>query len=198
MPAGRTARALVATTALLTLVSLGGPTPAAQADVGHGAEPVRTWSSSITTVCVDSQVGRGWDVKGAVRRWNRLEGGPTLVLRASCPDYEGSVTVRYRGADNKFTGWTDWFWNADGDIVHADVTVNPRRLAAFARKDLGCVRRYTTGHELGHVLGLGHYPRSHAGSVMSYLGWRSSCGRLNAHDRAEFSELYPAAARAGG
>ncbi len=199
MIAGRRSCALVALTALLTLVSLGGPTTGSRADGGHGPEQVRPWSSSITTVCVESRVGREWDVKGAIRRWNRLEGGPTLVLQASCPDYEGSVTVRYRGADNEFTGWTDWYWNADGDIVHAEVTVNPRRLTAFARKDLGCVRRYTTGHELGHALGLEHYPHAHAGAVMSYLGWRGSCGRLNDHDRADFSALYPAAAlRAGG
>jgi hypothetical protein len=155
------------------------------------AEPLRTWSSSVSTVCVESQVGREWDVKGAVRQWNRLKGGPTFVLERSCPDYEGTVTVRYERSDNQYTGWTNWYWDESGHIVHADVTLNPRRIKAFDRQDQSCQRRHTTSHEFGHVLGLRHYPHSQPGATMSYLGWKERCGRLNAHDRSDFRELYP-------
>jgi predicted Zn-dependent protease len=101
------------------------------------------------------------------------------------------VTVRYRSSGDQFTGWTEWFWDDSGHLVHADITLNPRRIRAFDRAEQSCMRQHTTSHELGHALGLRHYPRTHSGSVMSYLGWRKRCGRLSAHDRSDFRELYP-------
>ncbi len=149
------------------------------------------WTAGAT-VCVESHVGSPWGVRTAIRRWNRLDGGPTFVLQASCADYDGTVTVRYRSASDSYTGWTTWFWDTSGALTHADVTVNPRRIRAFASQDRSCQRSHTMTHELGHALGLRHYPHSHAGSVMSYLGWQRLCGGLAAHDRADFARLYPA------
>lgn len=153
------------------------------------AEPEHAWSQG--TVCVESHVGSEWRVRGAIRRWNELESGPTFVLEVSCPDYDNTVTVSYRNANDRFSGWTHWYWDATGDLVHADVTVNPHRIKAFAGQDRSCQRQHTMTHELGHALGLRHYPRSHAGSAMSYLGWKRHCGGLSAHDTADHAHLYP-------
>jgi hypothetical protein len=188
--AGRRLITMVATglatfaVAVAALAVLAVPAPA------H-AESAHAWSSS--TVCVESHVSAKWRVRSAIRRWNQLDGGPTFVLEATCPDYNDTVTVRYRNAKHRFTGWTNWYWDATGQLVHADVTVNPRRVKAFASEDRSCQRKYTMTHELGHALGLRHYPRSHAGSVMSYLGWKRHCGGLSAHDIADHARLYPAA-----
>ena len=175
------------TTWLVALVALGslGPVTPAQAH----AEATHVWSTGV--VCVESHVGTEWDVRGALRRWNRLDGGPTFVLADSCIDYDGTVTVSYQNSDSRYTGWSRWYWDASGSLVHADVTVNALRIEAFASEDQRCQRRHTMTHELGHVLGLRHYPRSHAGSVMSYLGWRLLCGGLSDHDGADYHELYP-------
>jgi hypothetical protein len=170
----------------VALVVLAMPSPAQ-------AEPVPEHAWGQSTVCVESHVGPEWGVRSATRRWNRLDGGPTFVLADSCPDYDDAVTVRYRNANDRFTGWTKWYWDAAGHIVHADVTVNPHRIRAFASQDQSCQRKHTMTHEFGHVLGLRHYPRSHAGSVMSYLGWKRHCGGLSAHDLSDFARLYPAA-----
>ena len=78
--------------------------------------------------------------------------------------------------------------------MHADVTVNPQRIKAFASQHRSCQRKHTITHEFGHALGLRHYPHSHAGSVMSYLGWQRLCGGLSAHDASDYHELYPAPA----
>jgi hypothetical protein len=163
------------------------PTPA-QAGPSHDRAPAHAWSD--TTVCVQSHVGREWGVRRAVRTWNELDNGPRFVLGGSCAG-EDTVTVRYLGSDDRYTGWTTWFWDELGHIVHADVTVNPERMRAFASQDRSCQRQHTMTHEFGHVLGLRHYPHSHAGSVMSYLGWHRLCGGLSAHDRAAYARLYP-------
>jgi hypothetical protein len=168
--------------ALVALGSLGLATPAQ-------AHTERTWISS--TVCVESHVGREWDVKGAIQRWNRLDGGPTFVLAAQCDGYDGTVTVRYESSNSRYTGWSKWFWDESGHIVHADVTLNPQRIKAFASADRSCQRKHTITHEFGHVLGLRHYRHSHAGSVMSYLGWQRHCGGLSKGDRSDYAELYP-------
>lgn len=175
--------------AVVAVVTLGMPSPA-QAETGHA------WSAS--TVCVESHVGSEWGVRTAIRRWNQLEGGPTFVLEEDCAAYDGTVTVRYRSANDRYTGWTKWYWNASGSLVHADVTVNPHRIKAFASQDQTCQRRHTMTHEFGHALGLRHYPRSHSGSVMSYLGWKRLCGGLAAHDRADYAQLYPVVPAADG
>ncbi len=154
------------------------------------AAPSHAWSD--TTVCVESHVGPEWGVLTTLRTWNKLDGGPTFVLEASCADYDHTVTVSYRNADDRYTGWTKWYWDETGHIVHADVTVNPQRIKAFASDDRSCQRQHTMTHEFGHALGLRHYPHSHAGSVMSYLGWERLCGGLSAHDRADQARLYPA------
>ena len=85
-----------------------------------------------------------------------------------------------REPNSRYTGWSKWYWDETGDLVHADVTVNPQRIKAFASQDRSCQRKHTITHEFGHVLGLRHYPHSHAGSVMSYLGWQRLCGGLTA------------------
>ncbi len=143
-------------------------------------------------MCVESHVGQEWGVRSAIRTWNKRDTGPTFVLEDKCPDGNGSVVVRYLEGDNRYTGWTTWYWDEAGDIVHADVTVNPRRIRDFASQDRSCQRQHTMTHELGHALGLRHYPHSHSGSVMSYLGWERLCGGLSAHDRADQAQLYPA------
>ena len=168
---------------VVALSGLAVPAPA-QAASAHA------WRA--TTVCVESHVGREWGVRSAIRTWNKSDTGPTFVLEDSCPDGDGSVTVRYLEDDNRYTGWTTWYWDEAGDIVHADVTVNPRRIQDFASQDRSCQRQHTMTHELGHALGLRHYPHSHSGSVMSYLGWERLCGGLSAHDRADYAQLYPA------
>jgi len=170
--------------ALVALAGLGLGSPAQ----AHG-EATHTWAAS--TVCVESQVGSEWDVRGAIRRWNQLDGGPTFVLEDSCADYAGTVTVRYESSSSRYTGWSKWFWDANGNLVHADVTVNPQRIKAFASQDRSCQRKHTTTHEFGHALGLRHYPHSHSGSVMSYLGWQQRCGGLSGHDASDYHHLYP-------
>ena len=177
----RLAIALASALAVLAVPSTAQAAPEEAA--GHA------WSQ--TTVCVESHVGPEWGVGNAISRWNQLDGGPTFVLAASCPGYDDAVTVRYQNANDRFTGWTKWYWDSTGAIVHADVTVNPHRIKAFASQDQACQREHTMTHELGHVLGLRHYPRSHAGSVMSYLGWKRHCGGLSAHDAADYAQLYP-------
>ena len=168
----------------VALLGLAVPAPAE-------AAPTHTWSA--TTVCVESHVSSEWGVRSAIRTWNEIDGGPTFVLENSCTDYDDTVTVSYRNANNRYTGWTKWYWDETGHLVHADVTVNPHRIEAFASQDRQCQRQHTMTHEFGHVLGLRHYPHGHAGSVMSYLGWDRLCGGLTAHDRADFAKLYPAA-----
>ncbi|MBJ7356153.1 matrixin family metalloprotease [Nocardioides sp.] len=185
-------RALLITLVILATASYGGSSLAGPTH----KEPLRSWSTHVETICVESHVGAEWGVKRAVRQWNRVPGGPTFVIAASCSDHEDVVTVRYRGSGDRFTGWTEWFWDDSGHLVHADITVNPQRIRAFDRRDQSCMRKHTTSHELGHALGLRHYPRTHSGAVMSYLGWRERCGRLSAHDRSDFRELYPAGSSA--
>jgi len=169
------------------VVGLAVPTPAAASPAE--AAPAHAWSA--TEVCVESHVGSEWGVRKALRTWNELD-GPTFVLADSCTTYEDTVTVRYLKRDDRYTGWTTWYWDATGHIVHADVTVNPQRIKAFASDEQGCQRQHTMTHELGHALGLRHYPHSHPGSVMSYVGWERHCGGLSAHDRDDYARLYPA------
>jgi hypothetical protein len=179
------ARAATSLAALaVALLGVAAPAPA------RAAAPSHTWS--VPTVCVESHVDASWGVRTALRTWNALDGGPTLVLRDSCAGEEDVVTVRYRNAHDRYTGWTRWYWDGTGSLVHADVTVNPQRVEAFAKQDRACQRQHTTTHELGHALGLRHYLHSHAGSVMSYLGWERLCGGLSADDRAAYAQLYPA------
>ena len=166
----------------VALLGLAVPSPA-RATTAHA------WSA--TTICVESHVASKWGVRSAVRSWNELDAGPTYVLQESCTDYDNTVTVRYLSGNNSYTGWTTWYWDEAGHLVHADVTVNPQRIKAFAGQDRSCQRRHTMTHELGHALGLRHYPHSHAGSVMSYLGWDRLCGGLSAHDAADLADLYP-------
>jgi predicted Zn-dependent protease len=153
------------------------------------ALPTHAWGTS--TVCVESHVGSEWGVRTAIRRWNQVVGGPRFVLEKTCTDYDDTVTVDYRNSGDRFTGWTTWYWDETGQLIHADVTVNSQRIEAFATQEQSCQRKHTMTHELGHALGLRHYPRSHAGSVMSYLGWKRLCGGLTAHDRADYHQLYP-------
>jgi hypothetical protein len=184
-----TARTVIVLLAVLGSLALAAPALAAPAAPAHDEEQ-HTWAAGTTTVCVESHVGKDWDVERTLQRWNRLDGAPMFVLRDDCADYVGSVTVRYKFDHSIYSGRTVWFWDDDAHIVHADVTVNPQRVKAYARGDYQCLRSWTTTHEFGHVLGLRHYPRSHAGSVMSYRGWERGCGRLSAHDRADYAELY--------
>jgi len=179
--------AKILATWVIALVALGGFAPASPAQAAPAVTHV--WSSA--TVCVESHVGAEWDVRGAIRRWNRLDGGPTFVLADSCAEYDGTVTVRYLNSSSRYSGWSEWYWDASGYLVHADVTLNARRIEAFASEDQSCQRKHTVTHELGHALGLRHYPRSHAGSVMSDQGWQSRCGGLSGHDGADYQELYP-------
>jgi predicted Zn-dependent protease len=181
---------LILATWLIALVAVVSLVPASPAQAHP--EDAHVWNTS--TVCVESHVGKEWGVKGAIRRWNHLDGGPTFVLEQSCAAYDGTVTVRYENSDSKYTGWSKWYWDAEGHIVHADVTVNALRIKSFATQDQSCQRKHTTAHEFGHALGLRHYTHSHAGSVMSYLGWKRLCGGLSAHDAADYHELYPAPA----
>ena len=168
----------------VALLGLAMPSPAQ-------AAPAHAWSA--TTVCVESRVGSEWGVRSALRSWNELDNGPTFVLEDSCADHDATVTVTYLNANNRYTGWTKWYWDESGHIVHADVTVNPQRIKAFAAQDRSCQRQHTMTHEFGHALGLRHYTHSRAGSVMSYLAWERLCGGLSAHDQADFAHLYPAA-----
>jgi hypothetical protein len=179
----RTTVATVLAAFAVALLGLAAPSPAQ-------AAPVHTWSA--TTVCVESHVGSAWGVRSAIRTWNEAEVGPTFVLEDSCTDYDATVTVSYLTANNRYTGWTKWYWDETGYIVHADVTVNPQRIKAFATEDRSCQRQHTMTHEFGHALGLRHHTHSHAGSVMSYLGWDRLCGGLTAHDLADLAQLYPA------
>jgi predicted Zn-dependent protease len=169
----------------VALVSLGVASPAQ-------ADPTHAWSTNTGTVCVESHIGSEWGVRTAIHRWNQVVGGPAFVLEKTCTNYDDTVTVRYQSSGDRYTGWTTWYWDATGHLVHADVTVNPDRIKAFASQDQACQRSHTMTHELGHALGLRHYPHSHAGSVMSYLGWKRHCGGLSAHDRADYAQLYPA------
>lgn len=161
--------------------------PSAQA---HGQEH---WAAG-TTVCVDlpsDYATMRWNIRTELYRWNALPGGPRLVARKWCP-YNNSIHIRVKRSHNAWQGYTWASGYSSGEIVHVDIELNPTsvRSARYSRGDRPCLRSWAMGHELGHSLGAPHYPNSHYGSIMSYMGWKGMCGKLASGDRYSFSRIY--------
>ncbi len=151
-------------------------------------EKAVSWASD--TVCVQTTVDKSWGVKNAVKVWNKLD-GPRFEIRKSCDSDEARVKVRIKSNKTEFTGVTDWNYDGDNNLTDAVITLNPRYVrTGFKSSDERCIKLHTSAHEFGHALGLPHYPKKHSGSVMSYLGWKKSCGQLSAHDKKDFAKLY--------
>lgn len=156
--------------------------PPAHAD---GIDGTRKWSEP--TVCVESHVKeKVWHVKAALRQWNKAA-GPDFVLADDC--FGAGVRVQTSSAKPGYSGWTQLEWS--GDVLTAAwVTFYPREMGQLRGKQLKCFRAHTVAHELGHALGLAHYPSSHAGAVMSYLDPFKRCGKLSHFDQKQLESLY--------
>jgi hypothetical protein len=65
-----------------------------------------------------------------------------------------------RGVD----GWTDWWWNAEGNTYRAEIHISP----AFASQ------KYLFLHEMGHVLGLPQPADHAAGLDVTLMAWANT------------------------
>jgi hypothetical protein len=176
-------------------------------------QPVQLYlSTSVRTP--PPNIKAGGDVEGAVRRaparWERACGARFIVEwtdeQSASAGAEGDgvslVTLADTPENNSFfsgrgIGYTKLFFNrGTGEIVEADIVVNPRQKFS-TDGELGTYDLESTlTHELGHLLGLDH--SAEPGSVMregqpvnGRSGRRHLSGReLGEDDRAGVRSIY--------
>lgn len=169
-------------TFLLVLVLIAAPA---------SASSLGRWPQGQQTVCVQVRLSQFWGVPNAVRIWNAVGAGqPKFVVRSTCP-YEGSVYVTDENQPaSPYGGLTTVWQNADGTIRHADILMNDDAAKYLPHRQARHWKRYATGHEFGHALGLDHtYGRR--GSIMCYCtNWFRNDGTLSRADRLNLRSLY--------
>lgn len=158
------------------------PSPAAQASTYR-------WPSERQTVCVERHLDRYWGVINAVIIWNDVNAGqPKFRLSDNCP-YYGSVIISDVWRPNWGYGGMAWTTVSDGHILRAVIHLNNAAPAGLSRERARRWKRFASGHELGHALGLHH--NETPGSIMCYCtDWYANDGSLNWADRQNLNALY--------
>lgn len=142
-------------------------------------------------VCVQaSHRAMRWGVRHAVREWNSVPVGPRLVLRERCGTGRNRVRIDAMRIPGKGTGVAHR--EEDGSY---HVILNTGSLWQYPT-DRWCVKGHTSTHELGHVLGLPHFP-SRGDTVMGYANWWEHCGDLRPADRRMKRRQFATAATGG-
>lgn len=149
------------------------------------------WPQGQQTVCVQAHLSQFWGLPNAVRIWNAVKAGqPKFVVRSACP-YEGSVYLTdAHEPGSPYGGMTTVYPNTDGTIKHADILMNDDATSGLSRRLAYEWKRYATGHEFGHALGLDH-TFNHPHSIMCYCtdSFKND-GTLSRVDRRNLRSLY--------
>jgi hypothetical protein len=91
-----------------------------------------------------------------------------------------AVTLGIDGVphSHEVDGWTDWWWNSEGNTYRAEIHVSP----AFASQ------KYLFLHEMGHVLGLSQPTNHSTGLDVTLMAWAdtvNSCYSVAEVDRVQ-------------
>lgn len=172
----RTASAVV----MAALVVMAGASPGGRSTDAPESTPVALAASGTGfhgTFCVEStRRALRWGVRHAVREWNSVPVGRRLVLRERCASGRFRVRIDAMRIPGRGTGVARR--QDDGSYR---VYFNTGSLWQYPT-DRWCVKGHTATHELGHVLGLPHFP-ARGDMVMGYGNWWKRCGDLRPADR---------------
>jgi predicted Zn-dependent protease len=191
-------RAITATVATVAfsvggVVLLAPGAQASQASHDSHVEQTQTYAWDQPVVTVKSTVSRSWGVARAVRQWNAyaVPGQPRLVIRnnATSPD----VVIHAVHSHHWWTGLTSGSADSDGTITHITIGLNLDTIVKNKYRfhgSLDAAKDWTTGHELGHALGLEHH-QDVKRSVMSYANpWWRTQGVPSRYDFRQLALIY--------
>jgi predicted Zn-dependent protease len=149
------------------------------------------WGNAVAHVCVERHTD-SWGILHATRIWNEvvLADSPRMTIHANCPSDIPSIQVRtVRLSSVNWVGRTS-IWADNGHITKVVVTLNSGILRGYTVRQVQKIKRFVSGHEFGHALGLWHTFNS-PGSIMCYCtNAIKNAGTLSSLDRRNLVALY--------